>query len=136
MKKIRGVLDGVFAKHYLLDQPITINLIKEEIELRGIEEKAVFSAENIIEKITNKYNITTEELKSQNRKATILIPRQIAMYILKEKVEMTVSAIGRMFGRDHSTVMNAIEKIKKDMEKDISFDKEVNNIIREIMEQS
>ena len=56
------------------------------------------------------FNVTVADLKAKSRKRELVYPRQVAMYIAKEKTDLSLKSIGYHFGgRDHSTVIHAIQ---------------------------
>lgn len=70
--------------------------------------------DRIIEVTAAYYYITPEELTSESRKIEHCLPRHMAITCIKENLKMGVSAIGRYFGLDHSTIINAIKKTTQD----------------------
>ena len=72
-------------------------------------------------------------LKSKKRNANIAVPRQIAMYICRVILEEPLTKIGIEFGgKDHTTVMHSVDKIKKQIKNDKTFELEINKLINEI----
>jgi chromosomal replication initiator protein len=83
----------------------------------------------IIETIANEFNVTTEEMKSRSRKHRLALPRQVAMYILREEADISFPQIGEILGgRDHTTVIYGCEKINDLMETDDSLRKKIIKI--------
>ena len=83
--------------------------------------------------IAHSYNITVDDLKSKRKSNDITIPRQIGMYICRIYLKESLPKIGAEFGgKDHTTVMHAVNKIKKELEKDDDLNIEVNKIISQI----
>jgi chromosomal replication initiator protein len=85
-------------------------------DLIAQEQKAALSPEKIISAVSAVYGIRSEDLlgKSQNQECSL--PRQIAMYLCRQELKLPFQAIGRLFDRDHSTVMTSIKQIQKKME--------------------
>lgn len=80
-----------------------------------------------------RYNISVEDIKSKKRLSTIALPRQIAMYICRVTFEEPLTKIGTEFGgKNHTTVMHSVEKIKNQIKKDQNFSKEIEKIINNI----
>jgi len=76
--------------------------------------KKITSAKKIAELVAEFYNITTTDLIKQSRKKEFVKPRQIAMYLIRKELDNSFPSIGDFFGgRDHTTVMHAVEKIEK-----------------------
>lgn len=72
------------------------------------------SAKKIIEVVSDFYNVTIEDLLKQSRKKEYVYPRQISMYIIRKELETSLPSIGEFFGgRDHTTVIHAIDKIER-----------------------
>jgi len=85
---------------------------------------------NILDIVSNYYNISTSDLLSKKRKKQYVFPRQIAMYILKDLYDLTYKKIGQIFNnRDHSTVIYSIEQISHD----IQIDKDKKNDIEKLL---
>jgi chromosomal replication initiator protein len=70
----------------------------------------------IIDKTADFYHLTAVELKSKSRVRAILVPRQVATYLMSEELDMSTPAMARELGqKDHTTVMNSLKKIRKDL---------------------
>lgn len=83
----------------------------------------------IIETIAEEFEVTTDELFSRSRSHRIALPRQVAMYILREEAEISLPQIGEMLGdRDHTTVMYGHDKITDLLETDKDLRRKVLNI--------
>jgi chromosomal replication initiator protein len=68
----------------------------------------------VVDLVARKFNLTVEKLLGRDRTKEVAHPRQIAMYLLREEAKISFPQIGEVLGgRDHSTVMSAIEKIKQ-----------------------
>lgn len=89
-----------------------------------------FAKANIIINVICEYlKIPPEDIKSQSRKRHKTVARQLSMYWIKQKTTLSLKCIGAMFGgRDHSTVIYAIQTVNDLMETDRRFAKTVSNI--------
>ena len=77
--------------------------------------------------------MTVEDLKSKKRLAKIAVPRQIGMYICRTHLKESLPKIGSEFGgKDHTTVIHSVDKIKKEIEKDKTLEEEINKLIAKI----
>src|ERR1700753_704879 len=96
---------------------------REEIALRPLapEPPSANYKEIVKECVLQHYGYTFEEINVLGRKRELVIARQTIMYFLKKKTPMSLESIGEVFGRDQTTVMNAIETIE-DL---VSFDGKV-----------
>lgn len=89
------------------------------------------TVEKIINEVANIYNVTPEEMRSQKRSANISTARQVAIYVVQEITGMPYTAIGMEFGgRDHSTIVYAINKVKAIIKKDPSYKSTIEDIIK------
>ena len=69
-------------------------------------------ADSIIEKVAAFYGISNADIRGKCRKKDLVKARWIAMYFIRTKTDFTLKTIGDMFGRDHTTVIHALETIK------------------------
>ena len=86
----------------------------------------------IIEETARFYNITAEDIKGRLKTKNITLPRQISMYIIRTRANLSLNDIGDIFGRDHSTILHAINKIEEDIKNDGEFAKTIKDIISNI----
>ena len=90
----------------------------------------------ILKSVADFYNIPLNDLAKRSRKKEIVRPRQIAMYLLREETKSSFPEIGtKLGGRDHSTVIHAYEKIKKEEEADETTKQELT-LIKERLYQT
>jgi chromosomal replication initiator protein len=77
--------------------------------------------------------VRPDALVSKRRTKDLTVPRQVAMYLIKEILDTSLVQIGEVFGgRDHSTVIHSIRKIEQDMEVDAVFRREVEETQAEL----
>jgi chromosomal replication initiator protein len=87
------------------------------------------SIPQVLDAVTNFYGVTLEELKGPARSRRVVLPRQIAMYLLREEAKLSFPQIGaELGGRDHSTVMHGYEKIATHIAQDGALRREVLQI--------
>lgn len=91
------------------------------------------TVEKIINEVGGIYNVTGEEIRSQNRSAQISTARQVAIYVVHKITGLSYTAIGQEFGgRDHSTIVYAINKVKSILKKDNSYRATIDDLIKNI----
>lgn len=89
--------------------------------------------DNVIDIIADFYQITRSELISSSRNMKYVVPRQICMYLLKNKYDLTYSKIGKILGnRDHSTVMSGATKIERDLSTNQELKSAVDTILAKL----
>ncbi len=90
------------------------------------------SAKQIIERTAKHFHIPLEDILGPKRDKDIVVPRQVAMYMLRSELHLSFPKIARELGRkDHTTAIHSVEKI----EKEASFDLDIKNAIEEIKER-
>jgi len=82
--------------------------------------------------VAKSFNMTRLDILSNNRAHKVTLPRQIAMYFAKTLTLQSYSEIGRRFGRDHTTAIHAVEKIRARCVKDPEFAGRINALKTEI----
>src|SRR5258708_19029067 len=115
-RQIQGFLTRLFSESKIKNLPIDENLIKSLIgQGQGIsqeEKKVTASAETIMNAVSNHFSVSKKALVSHVRSRSVARPRQILMYILRTELGLPFDEVGRMLGgRDHSTVMHAVDLI-------------------------
>jgi chromosomal replication initiator protein len=113
IRELEGAVIKVVGFAAITDQPITLALA--EGCLRGMPmRRAQVTSEEVMALITGEFAITARELIGKSRTQAISMPRQIAMFLLREHTESSLEDIGRIFGnRDHTTVIYAVNKIRE-----------------------
>jgi len=133
IRELEGTIKMLKSYHNLMNREITLNLAKEVLKDYKTVNKKDITLEHIATQVEKYCNLKENELKSSTRSKNVSYPRQIAMYIMKELTEFSLVQIGDFFGgKDHTTVLHGINKIKKDIEEDISKKNLVDNIIKNI----
>jgi chromosomal replication initiator protein len=102
---------------------------------KKVERSQILKPDQIIDSVCAFYNIKSTQLKGKKRDAFLVRPRHICMYLLKEESGMTFVEIGNILGgRDHTTVMHAVEKISQLLANSTSDQEEVGNIKQKMKE--
>jgi chromosomal replication initiator protein len=92
------------------------------------ENRLKSETERIIDTSAQVYGVIPKELLEQTRRANVVIPRQIAMYLLRTDMSLSFPSIGKLFNRDHTTVIHACNKVKKMIEKSVMFSNRIEKI--------
>jgi chromosomal replication initiator protein len=83
--------------------------------------------ERIIAAVSERFAVRVEALCGQRRTQTIALPRQVAMFLMRQLTDLSLVEIGRVFGgRDHSTVLYACEKVGVQINTDSVLAEKVN----------
>jgi len=127
IRELEGALNRIIAFADLSGTPLTPKLV--DLALADLlPQRSDLAPEKIIELVAREWQTSVEALLGRDRSQKIAQPRQVAMYLLRKKTDASLPQIGEALGgRDHTTVMYAIEKIdneikiKTDLQKRISI---------------
>jgi len=133
IRELEGAIKMIMSYHNLMGKEINLSLAEEALKNYEITNKKEITPQMIANKVEKYCNLKENELKSSDKSKRIAFPRQIAMYLMKEMTNLTLVQIGEFFGgRDHSTIKHGIDKIKDDIDSNISTKSLVDNIIKDI----
>mgnify|MGYP002754166314 FL=1 len=129
VRELEGALMRLQAYSVMVGQDISTDLAAEALQsfLPGGDEK-LLTVHDIQSAVAKYYNITVEDIKGKKRTKTMVQPRQIAMYLSRELTRVSLQKIGADFGRDHSTVIHAYEKISQEAKDDPETIRVINEI--------
>ncbi|EKD52469.1 MAG: chromosomal replication initiation protein [uncultured bacterium] len=109
--------------------PITLDLAREVLRKIIIEAKPIMCVENIQSKVADYFSLKIADLKSKRRHRNLAVPRQIAMYLCKKHLTASFPELGNKFGgKDHTTVMHAVDKIKRCVSTDVTIRNDVEEL--------
>jgi len=135
IRELEGSLSKLKAYSEILGRPVTFDMarevLKDILEIKEVEE---LSIEKIQREVSNYFGVNINELLGNSRKKKVATARQIAMYLSRYLTDRSLSEISKAFKKkDHSTVINAVEKVEKNMEKDRKFRLTVEFLKEKIM---
>ena len=113
VRELEGALRTVAAyARFHAQSELTVDICKEALKDLLSMSNGQISVENIQKTVADFYKIKVSDMYSKRRPANIAVPRQIAMYLVKELTQKSLPEIGDLFGgRDHTTVLHAVRKI-------------------------
>ena len=135
VRDLEGLLTRVVFQSSFLGLAPSLEVAQQAYQGQsGQEASAGISMERICRMTAETFNISFNDLmKKKTREKTILVPRQVAMYLSRELTGASFSDIGRSFNNmHHSTVMNAIDSVKGRMQKDSDFHKVLHSLLNSI----
>ena len=131
VRQLETALTRIFAYSAMFN----INEISLEIAieaLKGFLSKSSYIKNNIqrIQQVVAEYyNITVQDMKSKKRNANIAFPRHVAVYLCRTMTDESLPKIGIQFGgRDHTTIMNSVERIEEELKENSNLQKIVESI--------
>lgn len=96
-----------------LTHPLAERLLKD---LVAKDQENALTFEKIVKSVAGHYGITSEDILGKSQMREYALPRQMAMYLCRERLKMPFQKIGEHFHRDHSTVMSSVKQIQKNLE--------------------
>ena len=133
VRELEGYLIRIGAFASLTSTPLSLDLAKNVLKDILVEQNKEVTIEFIQKTVANHFQLKTSDLKSSKRLKTLVLPRQVAMYIGRKLTSASFPEIGSKFGgKDHSTIIHAIKKIEKNMEDDLQLKATVEKLINSI----
>lgn len=133
VRHLEGALTRVMAFAELVGRPITMEMTRSVLQdlIRANDRK--LTIDEIQRSVADYFSIRLSEMLSDRRARTIVRPRQMAMYLCKHMTNRSFPEIGRKFGgRDHTTVMHAVQKIEELKESDSQIEHDLNLLTRQL----
>lgn len=136
IRELEGSLTRVMAYAALTSREVNIELAEEALkDIFPKQKHKKISPQLIQSTVCEFFDISVEDMKAKKRTRELSYPRQIAMYITREKTDLSLPKIGELFGgRDHTTVIHAIEKISNDIKQDTNVRNIVNDLMKRLSE--
>jgi chromosomal replication initiator protein len=123
VRELEGAVIKLLAYSSLTRREVALDLAKEA--LGGVLRTGpavVVTADLIRDRVAAEWGVSVDGLMSKRRTKDLTVPRQVAMYLIRELLDLSLVEIGKLFGgRDHSTVIHAIHKVEEDVAADDAF---------------
>lgn len=135
VRELEGGLNRVLWYSELNNVTPTLELAKEALDVlvRARQSTARDNYEAALSVISNTYSISTADLLGKSRNSKYVLPRHIAMYILKNHYNLTYAKIGSILnGRDHTTIMNGCTKIEEEMKTNSELKMAIDTILKKV----
>ena len=128
IRELEGALTRVLAFSELSGLPLTTQLVQTSLA-DLLPHRNTLEIDQVVAAVASVFGITAEELVGRGRSREVALPRQVAMYLMREEVNASLPQIGEMLGgRDHTTVMYACEKVADMIERDDRLRRQVIQI--------
>ena len=135
VRELEGAIIKLLAYSSLTRREITADLTREA--LGGVfqaDTQTSLTADGIRELVANHWEVTVDGLTSKRRTKDLTVPRQVAMYLIRELLDVPLVEIGRYFGgRDHSTVIHSIQKVEQELGSDDDLRSRITELRRELV---
>ena len=130
VRSLEGTVNIIRAYHELNGMPLDLPNVSRAIkDMYSDASHNLPTASLIISEVSRYFNVEEALLRGRLKSNNIVMPRQIAMYLIRELTHQSYKTIGREFGRDHTTVISALQKVESLIAKG---DKQILDQLRDI----
>jgi len=130
IRDLEGCLVRVMALGSLLRQEVTLEMVEDVLQHYVNAEPERITPERIVSVVSDAFGVKPDALIGPRRTMQVALPRQVAMYLMRQLTDMPLAEVGRVFGgRDHTTVMYACDRVATRIADDSSFGDRVNGLI-------
>ena len=114
VRQLQGAFNRVVAMAQLINTPLTPETVSQQLDaIVGPDARAETTPEQLLKAVARHYRIADEQIRGRGRTAAVAEARQVAMYLLATELGMTPTDTGRALGgRNHSTVIHGVSKIR------------------------
>jgi chromosomal replication initiator protein len=130
IRELEGALNKVIAFSTITGSPISLQVAVEALSDAMISSRnRTLRPNDVLDAVIAQCNVSLMDLQGRARNRELVIPRQIAMYLMREETRASLVEIGRQLGnRDHTTVMHGIEKVERALDSDVTLRQQVMSI--------
>ena len=130
VRELEGALNRVIAYASMSGMPINNELASAVLSnVMYNPKKRSITPQRIVRAVADYYGVNLDQLRSSKRDRAIVVPRQIAMFLIREETDISLLRIGaELGGRDHSTVLHACDKIAREMNENDEMRREVSAV--------
>ena len=137
IRQLEGIVNHINADMDIMGGDVDMDMIQRAIKDIQVGSGKKPASELIIEEVCKYYNISPDRLKVKNQSQDIVLPRQVASYILQQLTDMSLQDIGKTLGgQHHTTIINSIKKIKNEMRENPALASSVKDLMTNLSEKS
>ena len=137
IRELEGCLNRLMAYQQLHRTDLTMDVARAAMTSLGNDNReSRLNGKQIAQAVAEYYHISEEAMCGKQRDKHIVMPRQIAMYLIRQETEVSLLEIGQLFGgRDHSTVLHACEKIDREININPTLRREIVAIREQLLRE-
>jgi chromosomal replication initiator protein len=135
VRDLEGIASTISFKVRQNNKNADLEMAAEILEEHFANSQKIISTEAVVKAVVAHYGVSIEILKQKGRGGKeAVLARQVAMFLIRSKLNKSFEHIGKYFNRDHSTVLYACKSIGEKMRKEIPFSLEVKRILKNLYE--
>ncbi len=124
VRQLESALLAIRGKSQLMGRSINMDLL-QEVVTSVIGAPKTLTAGMIVEFVGSQFRVSVQDMQSRSRKKALTFPRQVAMYLCRKHTQETLADIGKVFNRDHSTVLHSIKVVTERTLRNTSVNEQV-----------
>lgn len=133
IRRLEGALKKLISYVSLTKEDISIPLVNKLLGAIFEEEvSGEITVEQIQRSVAEYFDIRVSDITGKKRLASIVGPRQVAMFLCRKLTKLSTPEIGELFGRNHATILHAVQKVEKDIDKDEKMKHTIGRLERQL----
>lgn len=133
IRQIEGAIRKIASLVQLFHMPVNLDTCREAVkDLVNNEDPSPITVDRILHIVAEHYNVPVEEIRGSGRQGQVATARHMCIYLIRDNTSLSLADIGKIFGRDHSTAISSINKIKLMKTRDTTMDSLIQALNRKI----
>lgn len=132
IRELEGALMRVVAFASLNNVPFSRAVAARALSNVFTPHEVKIEMMDVLRQVASHFNLPPDVIRGSGRVREVVVPRQVAMYLVRELTSHSLPEIGQFFGRDHSTVMHAVSKVTEQLGKDEELTAALDTLRRQI----
>ena len=129
IRELEGIINSLMAYSVVYNSSIDMKLVERVVQRAVKVDNMPLTVDDVLETVCRFFDVTPNAVKGPSRKKELVLPRQIVMYLADKYTNIPAARIGKLVGgRDHSTVLHSINKVREMKEKDKSFASQLKKV--------
>ncbi|MBO7293321.1 MAG: hypothetical protein J6V07_05245, partial [Clostridia bacterium] len=133
IRQIEGAMNRLKGVIMLTGGRVTLDLCRRSVsDFLHSNTSTSDVVDKIFRVVSKKYKISPDDIKGKRRTENIASARHICIYLIRQLTDLSQSAIGAYFDRDHTTILNSIKTVERNIRENPSIDYDIEDMMREI----
>ncbi len=133
IRQLESVVNRLSAESATRGVPVDMQMAKNAITTVIGGQLQLITPPTIVAAVAEAFSVSPAQIRSATRRREVLVPRQVAMYLIRELTDLSLKDIGNFFtGRDHSTVLNSIERVNTLQQADPIFKRTIQELMNRL----